>query len=712
MFRTSIAKPAPQPKVRIPVKDRVANSEAMVLGFLAEKNLTFSDAPDLIQLAKTLATDSEALAELSIDRTAASYKMKFGVGKTFADELTTNLRKNFFSLNIDEATSKSSKKVLSFLVSYFSAEDGKVVVKHLHSTGVIKATSEAIHDELKQVFKDKELPWTNLMSILMDSCNVMRGSKSGFETRVRSSDAPHLLDIDGDSCHHAHNASKRISDNFEKFVEHMFWCIHTDFHWSPDLVEALREICFLLGVSYTMPERYVPTRWLTVYDVSMDALRLLDAYTVFYYSFLPSADRVTFLRHCVEIYARLNLSPQVKDRIRDIQGQLSRKNMTAQGKDRKKKVTQRMFYERKRMMLVLHFYSCSFPLLKRYTVLFQTKEPMLHKVNDEQTALLKEFLTCFVRPDLLLDASARKLSKLDLAAPGNWLPDKDMYVGLSARKLCNKQDSAVVDFMKSVRKAYVDCGSYLQMKMPVTNKLLTHVSALDPVVRGEPKALQYMLALPTLVTNVLTEDEQNSYDMEVRKFHVDGALPKAATHSRLDSWWAAVFATGNYPSLAKLVAALMSCFHGPQVEGSFSQMANIMNTATARMNVSTFNSIQTVKYALMASSKTAIQYFHKHDHLHEPVNSQLVHNMRGAYKMYSSQLADDRKLQEEKKVALNMSKQKAATKRKAKECAELATKKARMAHQRAVLKKLVKKRAANSASAQHWFSLDYAVTCQ
>ena len=75
------------------------------------------------------------------------------------------------------------------------------------------------------------------MSILMDSCNVMRGSKSGFETRVRSNDAPNLLDIDGDSCHHVH--SRSISDNFEKYVEQMFWCIHTDFHWSPDLVEAL-----------------------------------------------------------------------------------------------------------------------------------------------------------------------------------------------------------------------------------------------------------------------------------------------------------------------------------------------------------------------------------------------------------------------------------------------------------------------------------------
>ena len=108
--------------------------------------------------------------------------------------------------------------------------------------------------------------------------------------------------------------------------------------------------------------------------------------------------------------------------------------------------------------------------------------------------------------------------------------------------------------------------------MPVTNKLLQHVSALDPVVRGEPKALQYMLALPTLVTNVLTEAEQKSYDMEVRQFHVDSALPQAATNNRLDSWWAAVFSAGKFPSLSKLVAARMSCFHGPQVEGSFSHV--------------------------------------------------------------------------------------------------------------------------------------------
>lgn len=691
MFRSSLAKPASQPKPRIPVNDRVVNQEAMVLGFLAEKNLNFADVPDIINLAKTLAKDSEALSVLTMDRTSASYKMQYGVGKTFDDDLTVCLRNTFFSLNIDEATSKSLKKVLSILVSYFSTDDQQVVVRHLHSVSVIHANSESIHKELCKLFSEKGLPWNNLISILSDSCNVMRGSKSGFETRVRSCNAPHLLDIDGDTCHHAHNASKKVSD---KFVEQMFWNVHTDFHWSPDLVEALREICFLLSIRYTMPERYVPTRWLTVYDVAIDTLRLMDAYTLFYYSFLPADERLPFMRHCVEIYSRLNVSHEVRDRIRSIQCQLRQKNMTKEGKERKKKTNQRLFHERKRMLLILHFYSSCLPLLKRYTMIFQTKEPMLHKANDEQVKLLTEFMGCFIRPDLLLNKSAKRLVELDVASPTNWLQDSDIYIGLHAKKLCATKDSVVCTFMKSVKEAYGTCGAYLQKKMPVANKLLQRVSALDPLVRGEHIAMRYMLELPSFVSNVLTENELSVYDMEVRCFHVDRELPPASTHTRLDTWWGAIFATSKFPSLSKLVAALMSCFHGPQVEGSFSHMSGIMNTSTARMNVQTYSSIQTVKYSLMASGKTATEYFNQPDFLHDPVNGHLVQNMRGARKQYGTVLANERKVREETKVELHVRKVNAASKRKSKEVSEQAAKISKIAHQRGVLTKLKAKKCA------------------
>ena len=47
------------------------------------------------------------------------------------------------------------------------------------------------------------------------SCNVMQDVNNGVETQVRRKKAEHLLDIDGDTCHHVHNSSKKV----KKFVD-------------------------------------------------------------------------------------------------------------------------------------------------------------------------------------------------------------------------------------------------------------------------------------------------------------------------------------------------------------------------------------------------------------------------------------------------------------------------------------------------------------
>ena len=51
--------------------------------------------------------------------------------------------------------------------------------------------------------------------------------------------APHLLDIDGDCCHHIHNAVK-ISETFDKMSESVFQIMLSDFHGSCDLRDYLK----------------------------------------------------------------------------------------------------------------------------------------------------------------------------------------------------------------------------------------------------------------------------------------------------------------------------------------------------------------------------------------------------------------------------------------------------------------------------------------
>ena len=102
----------------------------------------------------------------------------------------------------------------------------------------------------------------------MDTCNVMRGSKSGIETRIRNGNAGHFLDVDGDVCHHIHNSSKKISAPLDNFTEALFTNLANHFKWSTYLRQHLEEVCQLLSVKFTMPERVLTHRWLSCYAIA------------------------------------------------------------------------------------------------------------------------------------------------------------------------------------------------------------------------------------------------------------------------------------------------------------------------------------------------------------------------------------------------------------------------------------------------------------
>ena len=109
-----------------------------------------------------------------LKRTAAQYKSQFGVAKTLEENMLSEIRSTYFSLNLDEATSSNHHRVLStVLVSYFNQGKKEVVCEHLASINVPAVTTENIFNTLIN-FKEKSVPSKNLLATLMESCNVMR----------------------------------------------------------------------------------------------------------------------------------------------------------------------------------------------------------------------------------------------------------------------------------------------------------------------------------------------------------------------------------------------------------------------------------------------------------------------------------------------------------------------------------------------------------
>ena len=178
-------------------------------------------------------------------------------------------------------------------------------------------------------------------------------------------------------------------------------------------------------------------------------------------------------------------------------------------------------------------------------------------------------------------------------------------------------------------------------KLPLSNDLQKTVTATDPVaiLAKMTVTLKAILHLPDIVTNVLSSTDLEDYEKECRKIMVDPTLPPALVEKkfvRADTWWFKL--KDKYLLLSKMSLALLTIFHGPRVESSFSVMGDVMDKKSGRMNVSTYSAIQMVKCSLNTKTSHAfrpksVQVFQRSDQLKSLVMSEVVEGITNSKKV-------------------------------------------------------------------------------
>ena len=382
------------------------------------------------------------------------------------------------------------------------------------------------------------------------------------------------------------------------------------------------KLCSLFTCSYY--------RWLSCYDVTISTLRMFEALQIFYYGFLPTQMRLDYKSQLVQLYRKHDLSEDDRKKIRGIHETLKVKKLTDDGHNRKKRIYEKVLYCSAKTLLILHLYKSALPLLKSYVVLFQTKAPMIHKAHDEQEKLFRQFLACYVKEEYLVGCNARQLKEMNLDNPKLYENSKDIFIGSAAAQIVKQRgnkDKTVEEFLHKAGEAYKACGKCLQQKLPLTNKTLQALSAVDPEARGHSVTCKYMKQLKDLLPVHLSDEDRDAYDIQVQTYQTD-SLPIFDNKShRIDEWYQChVF--HRHPVLAKVIKAGLCIFHGPQIESSFSIMSDIVDKHAGRMNMETFSAIQTVKHYLLTRSTDALTAF-------KDPNPRLTRNMfsaAGAYK--------------------------------------------------------------------------------
>ncbi len=239
---------------------------------------------------------------------------------------------------------------------------------------------------------------------------------------------------------------------------------------------------------------------------------------MFYYGFLPKQDKTTYLECVINIYKELGIAKEARGRIREICGVLEKKTLTEDGKKRKHRIIQQVFFKSKRTCLIMKFYTPVLPMLKEYVCIFQTSSPMVHKLHDKQEEVFKNFLACYVKHEIIANKHGSQLKKLNLGAnDGQFLEVKTMFLGEATKKIIQesrKDDQVVTDFLTQACAAYITCEKYLQYKLPLDNPLLRALSSIGPIATGHSRFCAEIKKLATLLPFQLTDQERQECDLE------------------------------------------------------------------------------------------------------------------------------------------------------------------------------------------------------
>lgn len=130
-------KPTKQHIFRINAPTIISFISGFVFGIHCRKQSCANDGTKLVELVLSAAIDLPIVETVELSRQATGYKSRFGVGEDLHKYIVEHLKQHQFSLNIDEATAKTRKKVLALLVAYINQVSKQLEVQHLAAVEVI-----------------------------------------------------------------------------------------------------------------------------------------------------------------------------------------------------------------------------------------------------------------------------------------------------------------------------------------------------------------------------------------------------------------------------------------------------------------------------------------------------------------------------------------------------------------------------------------------
>ena len=247
-----------------------AVSEIKVVALVVDKNLSFLLEDDLIPFLQNLAPDSKILYGINLNRKRIIDIVNNVLAPTYREYMTEVLKKEKFSIMVDESTDKSNLQYMCILVRYFDPENNKIqdrlwdLVQVYDSDEDCLADADSLSQKILDSFGTKEIPTANMLGFCSDTCNVMFGEHHSVNSLLHEA----IPDFEALKCgaHIVHlcarNGIRILSSQFEQIT-------HLIYNYIGGSGKRFHKWIVLQTKKFVKPlkiKRPNPIRWLNYYQ--------------------------------------------------------------------------------------------------------------------------------------------------------------------------------------------------------------------------------------------------------------------------------------------------------------------------------------------------------------------------------------------------------------------------------------------------------------
>ncbi|PAA85853.1 hypothetical protein BOX15_Mlig011045g2, partial [Macrostomum lignano] len=526
---------------------------------VVRKDLSFKTMDEISETLPVAIPDSSVAQNFSCGRTKTTYLVTDALAPHAKEEMFKSLRDSPFSILLDEGT-KRDRCWLVLLARTFCIERQKVILVYIGSEELKNSSASNMKDTVLSLLSQAKLPARNVISVMTDSCNAMRGIHNGLLTKLKDA-MPQLIDVGGCSLHHVHNSVQYATKAFDSTgeAEGLMDDVYNYFRFVKRR-GAFHEIQDALDLAEHVFIRRVETRWLQILNVIRRILEQWEALKLHFEK--ASASELDNIR-----------ARRIKLALTD------------------------------EMLAKLQFLSQVLPRCEAFEKIFQRESTQVHHLASSLEKLFSDILLCFMRSEVV--ENSRSLSDLvDRATDrNNQLMNKDLIIGSATREtVARLRQMEQIGFFKSVRCFFSEIISRLFAYLPFNNKVLSGLQFVDPeyMLGSDFNFDNSILRVGRAMSTVISADLLDDIRLEATRLRL--TCPTEKAKETPEAFWAQL-SVEDYPHLSKLGRAACCIPHGnADSERVLKWVANNLTKQRNRLGEVTLDSILAVKVWMKCNS--------------------------------------------------------------------------------------------------------------